>query len=346
MSLPPSGSVVSIQNVVQASYLTASGSMPVPSATLATVSATSLTVTSLWYLRWTAVSGGYQATFQNLGTGTYLTACIGCGGQSPYGVNVQGTTVNGNTQWVLQPWQGNLVFENMLANEFLFPSSATMVALTENSSSTSIQWFVQAVVLPTPLYPTPTPLVPIPGPTPSPLFPPLTPLVPPTPIPPQPSPLYPPLTPLVPPGPAPPVPFYPPLTPLVPIPPSPTPLFPPLTPLVPPSPAPPSPSPLFPPLTPLNPPSPNPPAPTPLNPPLTPLIPIGPLPTPLNPPISPLINPNKSHPMWALWTGLGLLVIGVISVAIGLKTGKVGFTLAGSGILLLSIISLIAFLAV
>lgn len=345
MSLPPSGSVVSIQNVVQASYLTASGSMPVPSATLVAIPASSLTVTSLWYLRWTAVSGGYQATFQNLGTGTYLTACIGCGGQSPYGVNVQGTTVSGNTQWVLQPWQGNLVFENMLANEFLFPSSATMVALTENSSSTSIQWSVQAVVLPTPLYPTPTPLVPVPGPTPSPLFPPLTPLIP---IPPQPSPLYPPLTPLVPPSPpAPsPVPFYPPLTPLVPIPPAPSPLFPPLTPLVPPSPTPPSPSPLFPPLTPLNPPSPNPPAPTPLNPPLTPLIPIGPLPTPLNPPISPLINPVKSHPMWALWTGLGLLVIGVISVAIGLKTGKVGFTLAGSGILLLSIISLIAFLAV
>ena len=322
-------SIVAIQSQLTNTYLSVCNECNNIPGNSVDTHVTAVSASTPWAL-WQVVNVGMdQLAFINQSTGTYLTVCSGCNGLPGFSVDVHSAALGAWSTWNLTQGLGSGVgFLNGLTQSFLTKtSSGVTVNVSGTTYSAGTTWNIISIGSPI------TPLVPVPGPVPSPVFPPLTPL---NPIVPSPTPINPTPTPLIPiiPGPAP---LYPPLTPVVPTPtpvnPTPSPLYPPLTPLNPIVPPSPSPSPLYPPLTPLNPPyfPPTPPGPpTP-----TPPIPIYPPLTPLGPGSS---GSEKVHPRWALWTGLGMILVGAVSFLLGLVTDRKFFTFSGLGMLGLGLI--------
>ena len=322
-------SIVAIQSQLTNTYLSVCNECNNIPGNSVDTHVTAVSSSTPWAL-WQVVNVGMdQLAFINQSTGTYLTVCSGCNGLPGFSVDVHSAALGAWSTWNLTQGLGSGVgFLNGLTQSFLTKtSSGVTVNVSGTTYSAGTTWNIISIGSPI------TPLVPVPGPVPSPVFPPLTPL---NPIVPSPTPINPTPTPLIPiiPGPAP---LYPPLTPVVPTPtpvnPTPSPLYPPLTPLNPIVPPSPSPSPLYPPLTPLNPPyfPPTPPGPpTP-----TPPIPIYPPLTPLGPGSS---GSEKVHPRWALWTGLGMILVGAVSFLLGLVTDRKFFTFSGLGMLGLGLI--------
>lgn len=312
-----STTIVAIQSQLTNTYLSVCGGCNNIPGNSVDTHVTAVTQSTPWAL-WQVVNVGMdQLAFINQSTGTYLSVCSGCNGLPGFSVDVHSSTVGAWSTWNLTGGLGSGVgLINGLTQTLLTKSpSGVSVNVSGTTYISGTTWNIIVISAPV------TPLVPVPGPVPVPVFPPLTPLNPinPTPTPlipiiPGPTPLYPPLTPLNPIIPAPnPSPLYPPLTPL--------------TPLVPPNPPSPTPSPLYPPLTPLNPPffPPSPPAPP------------SP-PSPIYPPLTPLAPSEKVHPRWALWVGLGMILVGAVSFLLGLVTDHKFFTFSGLGMLGLGLI--------
>lgn len=328
-------SIVAIQSQLTNTYLSVCNECNNIPGNSVDTHVTAVSASTPWAL-WQVVNVGMdQLAFINQSTGTYLTVCSGCNGLPGFSVDVHSAALGAWSTWNLTQGLGSGVgFLNGLTQSFLTKtSSGVTVNVSGTTYSAGTSWNIIAIGAPV------TPLVPVPGPVPSPVFPPLTPLNPIVPPAPSPTPINPTPTPLIPiiPGPTP---LYPPLTPLVPTPtpvnPIPTPLYPPLTPLNPIVPPSPSPSPLYPPLTPLNPPYFPPTPPGPPGPPTpTPPIPIYPPLTPLGPGSS---GSEKVHPRWALWTGLGMILVGAVSFLLGLVTDRKFFTFSGLGMLGLGLI--------
>ncbi len=157
---PPSGSIVSIQNLLTKGYLTATSNSTQVTTAPTTVSPT--TLTELWQLTSTPVTGGIQVSLLNLATKTYLSSCEWCYNVGGYAVDAHLASVVGASTWeiIWIPIENFYMLKNATSATFLTNSSGSSVNLNSNTLLAGTQWALNVVNVPPP--------GPSPGPSPSP----------------------------------------------------------------------------------------------------------------------------------------------------------------------------------
>ena len=157
---PPSGSIISIQNLLTKGYLTATSSSTQVTTAPTTVSPTALT--ELWQLTSTPITGGIQVSLLNLATKTYLSACELCYGAPGYTADTHLSSVTSDSTWsiIWIPIENFYMLKNATSVTFLTNSSGSSVDINSNTLLAGTQWTLQVVNVPPP--------GPSPGPSPSP----------------------------------------------------------------------------------------------------------------------------------------------------------------------------------